>query len=117
MLDVLPKRNFNPVNAAHRQKIADLVGANTFVDPASEATEDAWDLIIQACEMDISIGLGMLDSFLDGPDLNRRISLIHDEVTSNEWLRAELRDTLSLNQSKNLSLDQIRVLEKLVGLG
>lgn len=80
----------------------------SFADPAPAATDAEWTRVLDACARGWPIGFGLLDSFLDGPDLDRRIALIEAEAPRNAWLRAELRDTLTLDQSKNLSPSQVQ---------
>jgi hypothetical protein len=76
------------------------------IDPDPRATESEWRVILALCRKQRPIGFGALDSFLSGPDLERRLALVETEAVSNEWLRVELRDTLALDQSKEWTANQ-----------
>jgi hypothetical protein len=83
-------------------------GDEFILSPLAKDTERGWRHIKELCDRQVSIGFGALDSFLSGPDLERRISLVEAEANSNEWLRRELQDTLTLNQSSDWNEDQHR---------
>jgi len=74
-------------------------GEHVVMDPDPGQTESGWSVLLRLCELQRSIGFGALDSFLSGPDLERRVALVETHARSNEWLRVELRDTLGLDHS------------------
>jgi hypothetical protein len=76
------------------------------INPDPSATAAEWRSMLSLCQKERAIGFGALDSFLSGADLECRVALVEAEAPSNEWLRAELRDTLSLNQAKDWTIDQ-----------
>jgi hypothetical protein len=86
-----------------------------WVSPEPQDTEHEWAYVLCLCIKRYPIGFGVLDSFLSGPDLDRRIHLIADEIASNGWLRLELRDTLSLNHSADWTSQQYQFLKHLLG--
>ena len=71
------------------------------MNPEPGATDRQWAEILRLCREEAAIGFGALDSFLSGPDLDRRIALVEREAPVNLWLRLELRDTLALDQSND----------------
>ncbi len=72
--------------------------AEHIVSVEPKDTLEEWAYILALCQRQYPIGFGVLDSFLSGADLVRRIALVEQEAIVNEWLRLELRDTLALNQ-------------------
>jgi hypothetical protein len=90
----------------------------SFADPAAGVTDREWQRVLDACACRRHIGFGLLDSFLSGPDLHRRLGLVEAEAMRNAWLRAELRDTLSLDRTGNLTPLQVqRLLDAAGGSG
>jgi hypothetical protein len=89
----------------HSEDLSDP-GEHILVDPDPGATEAEWRVILDLCRKQRSIGFGALDSFLSGPDLERRVALVEAEAVCNEWLRAESRDTLAPDQSEEWTGDQ-----------
>jgi hypothetical protein len=82
------------------------------VSPLAKHTDIGWRHILKLCAANLPCGFGALDSFLSGPDLERRIQLVEQESKSNKYLRFELSDTLSLNQSADWSPEQVERLRK-----
>ncbi len=78
-----------------------------FLSPKKEDTQAGWEFILNLCRKKVDFGFGALDSFLSGPDAARRVELVLQEANTNEWLRFQLKDTLSLLQTKDLSEEQI----------
>lgn len=70
-----------------------------------EDTEEVWSKILMLCEKEYHIGFGLLDSFLSGPDLEKRIELVENEIKRNNWLRSELLDTISCNDVEMPSMN------------
>ena len=66
----------------------------------AESTANEWATILRLCAEEREIGFGALDSFLSGPDLERRVRLVVDEAPGNAWLRIQLKDTLQLDQTQ-----------------
>lgn len=97
-------------------EIDERIATENYVDPAPEATETNWLYILELCRREYAIGYGVLDSFLSGPDLVRRMELVRDEVPRNPWLKAELRDTLHLNQTNDWTPEQLRLMRSLAGV-
>jgi hypothetical protein len=60
-----------------------------------EDTADEWQRLLYLCVHHVYAGHGALDSFLCGPDLDRRVQLVIAEARTNETLQLELRDTLT----------------------
>jgi hypothetical protein len=77
-----------------------------YVSSRSEDTDAEWQYILELCRRRYAIGFSALDSFLSGPDLETRVRLVEAEALKNEWLTSELRDALSLDQSKDWSSEQ-----------
>lgn len=94
-------------------EIDERFAAENFVSPAAEETDANWSYILELCRRGYAIGYGVLDSFLSGPDLVRRMGLVQAEVPRNPWLKGELRDTLNLDQSKDWTAEQLRVMRTL----
>lgn len=65
----------------------------------------------------LHIGFDLLDSFLSEPDLDRRIGLVEIETLTNDWLRAELRDTLCCDQPVDMDEAQLTRLRRATGNG
>ncbi len=86
------------------------------LSPLARDTERGWRHILKLCEREIACGFGALDSFLTGPDLERRMSLVEKEALVNLGLKSELCDTIQLNQSKDWSPEQILRMQKAAGL-
>jgi hypothetical protein len=72
-----------------------------------EDTKKEWNKILMLCEKKVHIGFGLLDSFLSGPDIERRTKLIKDEIKNNNWLRNELMDTVQISSSSNPTDDEL----------
>jgi hypothetical protein len=87
----------------------------SFADTSPLETDAQWRRVLAACKSQLHIGFGLLDSFLSRPDLDRRINLVVAETATNEWLRDELRDTLSLDQSHDMSPEQVERLRGAAG--
>jgi hypothetical protein len=83
---------------------------------ARSDTTEVWLNILEMCRRHYPIGYRILDSFLSGPDIERRLELLQIEVPLNEWLRDELKDTLNLDQSADLRPEQLARLVDLVGV-
>lgn len=79
---------------------------NQYASTSPSATHTEWARLLDCCKQQLPIGFGMLDSFLSGVDIDRRIDLVVAEAKTNVWLRLELRDTLTLNQSRDWSTAQ-----------
>ena len=79
----------------------------SFADPSASATDREWKRVLDACARELPIGFGLLDSFLSGPDLERRIELIVNSASASDTLRLELADTMTVDQSRNLTEVQI----------
>lgn len=75
-------------------------GDYSIVSTRPEDTLQEWQQILLLCANDIYVGFGALDSFLSGPDLDRRVELVIAEARNNATLRLELRDTLTMPQSE-----------------
>lgn len=86
----------------------------TYVSSAAEDTTEVWSHLLLLCKQEVHIGFGKLDSFLSGPDLERRLDLVEEECKSNEWLRLELKDTLGLDQSSDWSDKQMQRVKNMV---
>ncbi len=71
--------------------------------PDSSDTDAEWLRILDGCARKAAIGFGLLDSFLSGPDIERRVALVEAEAGNNPWLRLELRDALTMDQSASWS--------------
>ena len=104
------------MNPKFLQRFKDDAGF-TVIDPDSSKTENEFQYILFLCKQEASIGFGALDSFLSGPDIERRVRLIESEAMYNAYLRSELRDTLHLHQAKDLSEEQIRRLWIVTSIG
>lgn len=78
------------------------------------STADAWSLIEEMCGRNIHFGHGPLDAFLSGDEVEKRIEQLERHASEMSWLRMELADTMSMDQSGNLSADQIARLQKLL---
>lgn len=89
----------------------------SILSPLPKHTEIGWRHILRLCGDERPIGHGALDSFLSGPDLDSRIKLVADEVGKNEWLRLELKDTLTLDQTADWSKEQMARLRDAAGVG
>jgi hypothetical protein len=76
------------------------------LSPLAKHTDIGWRHILRLCELKRPCGFGALDSFLSGPDLERRIQLVEQESRTNTTLRSELSDTLGLNQSSDWTPEQ-----------
>jgi hypothetical protein len=87
---------------------------SSFADPAATATDAEWARVLNACAQGIPIGLGLLDSFLSGPDLARRIEFAVSTAKVDAAFRLELADTLQLDQSRNMTQAQIASLERAI---
>ena len=83
-------------------------------DPSK--TDIEFQYILFLCAKNLPIGYGAWDSFLAGPDIERRVCL-ETEAKHNEILRTELIDTLNLNQSKEWTIDQHQHLSTIAGIG
>jgi hypothetical protein len=82
------------------KRLAEDTGV-VIIDNGKDHTETEFSYILFLCEKGIPIGFGALDSFLSGPDLERRVKLVEEAAWQNENLRNELADTLSLDQSND----------------
>lgn len=96
-------------------EIDERIASENYVSPAVEDTEANWSYILELCRRKYPIGYGVLDSFLSGPDLDRRMALVEGEVPRNAWLKGELQDTLNLDQSKDWTEEQLRSMMRLAG--
>lgn len=87
------------------KKIHDAIGeryeAENYLSNHAKDTKSEWAYVLALCHRRYPIGLGVLDSFLSGPDIKGRIDLVEREAKQNEWLKLELKDTLGLDQSKD----------------
>jgi hypothetical protein len=81
------------------------------VSDRPEDTAKAWRHILRLCRRQSPIGHGPLDSFLSGPDSEARIELVERECATNEWLRLELRDTLTMNQPEWTTEQRARLIQ------
>ena len=72
----------------------------SILSPLTKHTEIGWRHILKLCEREKHFGTGALDSFLSGPDLERRVALVESGAKTNDWLKLELRDALGLNQDE-----------------
>ena len=77
------------------------------IDPSASATEQEWEFIKRLISAGREIGFGALDSFLCGPDIDRRVDLVLAEAPKNAALRLQLRDAMSLAQTSDLKPGQI----------
>lgn len=85
------------------------------LDTDPSQTDAEYQYLLFLCEQGVPIGFGALDSFLSGADIEKRVSMIEREAKQNEYLRGELIDTLSLNQSKDWTQDQLQRLCRAAG--
>ena len=97
-------------------EIDERIANENFVSPAVEDTESNWIYILELCRRQYPIGYGVLDSFLSGPDLVRRMALVEGEVQRNPWLKGELQDTLNLAQSRDWTKVQLLLMRQLAGI-
>lgn len=81
------------------------------IDPSASATEQEWEFIKRLISAGREIGFGALDSFLSGPDIDRRVDLVLAEAPKNTALRLQLRDAMSLAQNSDLNPRQIASLQ------
>ncbi len=99
-----------------RDEVDELYLSQNFVSPESEDTEANWNYILELCRRKYAIGYGVLDSFLFGPDLERRMALVEHEAVNNPWLRGELKDTLHLNHENEWTTEQRERMMRCAGL-
>jgi len=98
----------------HPDDVPDDPSEFIWMSTAPEDTEKEWAYLLKLCDLKRSIGFGALDSFLSGPDLEKRVALVETQAVKNEWLRLELADTLTLNQSNDWTPSQYHRLSRLV---
>jgi hypothetical protein len=80
---------------------------NHIASPVARDTEKEWGKVLFFCKQKQPIGVGLLDSFLSGPDIERRIDLVKEEVKTNVWLRLELCDTVHISSATNPTDEQL----------
>lgn len=103
---IVPLYHFGVVVSDHFQKRLEEDNGFILIDSDPLKTENEFQYILFLCGQQVPSGYGALDSFLGGPDIERRVSMIEHEAKQNAYLRSELADTLNLNQSKDWSKDQ-----------
>lgn len=87
----------------------------SLLSPLPKHTEIGMRHILNLCKHERHFGTGALDSFLSGPDLERRIVLIEKEALTNQWLRSELKNIFLFDQTEWSDEQKIRI-ERAAGL-